>query len=543
MHYLDILRTPDRVVAQRGREWLRLERSGDEWGRDDLSVAFVKTEAGLVIRVTAADAPLSRIVCLWREKPGACRVLNDHWERGYGDLEWSNIAPERPLPWYFMTHADGLTHGYGVKTGPSAMCCWLLDASCVRLVLDVRNGGEGVLLGGRTLEAATVVSGKGSEGEDAFDAAHAFCRQMCDRPALPRFPVYGGNNWYYAYGRCSHDSIVTDSKLMSELAGDAEVRPFMVIDAGWHSNTDEWHRTHDAPWADGTPNFPDMAATAAAMKAEGVHPGLWFRPLLTSLATPEDWLLRTNRVLGKVAHGPVLDPSRPEALELVASYMRRFRDWGYELCKHDFTSYDILGRYGFACGLNLTEGGWHFADRARTTAEIVLSLYRAIKQAAPDMLTIGCNTFSHLSAGIFEIQRTGDDTSGHQWERTRRMGPNTLAFRMPQHGAFYAADADCVGLTNKVPWHLNRQWLDVLGNSGTVALVSADPEAVGEEQKAAIRDAFRVAAKPHAPSRPLDWLHTNTPSLWQEADGTVKEYDWVDTDRLESMEGMLFEEI
>ena len=159
------------------------------------------------------------------------------------------------------------------------------------------------------------------------------------------------------------------------------------------------------------------------------------------------------------------------------------------------------------------------------------------------MLTIGCNTFSHLSAGIFEIQRTGDDTSGHQWERTRRMGPNTLAFRMPQHGAFYAADADCVGLTNKVPWHLNRQWLDVLGNSGTVALVSADPEALGEEQKAAIRDAFRVASKAHAPSRPLDWLHTNTPSLWQEAGGTVKEYDWVDADRLESMEGMLFEEI
>ena len=543
MQYLDILRNPDHVVVQRGQEWLRLEPSGSDWGRDGISVSFVKAADGLAVRVTAPDGPLSRVVCLWREKPGACRVLNDHWERGYGDLEWSNIAPERPLPWYFMTHADGRTHGYGVKTGPSALCCWLLDASCVRLVLDVRNGGEGVLLGGRTLEAATVVSRQGLDGEDAFDAAHAFCRQMCDRPALPRFPVYGGNNWYYAYGRCSHESIVADSRRMSELAGDAEVRPFMVIDAGWHSNTDEWHRTHDAPWADGTPNFPDMAATAAAMKAEGVHPGLWFRPLLTSLATPEAWLLRTNRVLGKDTHGPVLDPSRPEALESVASYMRRFRDWGYKLCKHDFTSFDILGRYGFACGLNLTEGGWHFADRTRTTAEIVLSLYRAIKQAAPGMLTIGCNTFSHLSAGIFEIQRTGDDTSGHQWERTRRMGPNTLAFRMPQHGAFYAADADCVGLTPRVPWHLNRQWLDVLANSGTVTLVSAAPEALGEEQKAAIRTAFRAASKPRPPSRPLDWLHTNTPSLWREADGTVKEYRWVDEDRLESMEGMLFEQI
>jgi alpha-galactosidase len=543
MSHMDIGRNPDRVIAQRGHEWLRLDPVGDVWRGGDLAVAFVPGAGGLAVRITAGDAPLSRIVCLWREKPGDCKVLNDHWERGYGDLAWSNIAPERPLPWYFLTHSDGVTHGYGVKTGPSALCCWLLDASCVRLVLDVRNGGEGVVLGGRTLEAATIVHREGREGEDAFDAAHAFCRQMCDRPALPTFPVYGGNNWYYAYGHCSHASIVEDSRWMSELAGGAGTRPFMVIDAGWHTNTDEWHRTDDEPWADGAPHFPDMAATAAAMKAEGVHTGLWFRPLLTSRATPEEWLLRTNRTLGKDTQGRVLDPSLPEVLERIGSYMRRFRDWGFELCKHDFTSFDILGRYGFACGLHLTEGGWHFADRTRTTAEIVLSLYHALKDAAPGMLTIGCNTFSHLSAGIFEIQRTGDDTSGRQWERTRRMGPNTLAFRMPQHGAFYAADADCVGLTNHVPWRLNRQWMDVLGHSGTVALVSADPKALGEEQKAAIREMFRAASTPRAPSRPLDWLHTNTPSSWREADGTVKTYEWVDEDRLESMEGMQYEEM
>ena len=37
--------------------------------------------------------------------------------------------------------------------------------------------------------------------------------------------------------------------------------------------------------------------------------------------------------------------------------------------------------------------------------------------------------------------RTGDDTSGRIWERTRRMGVNTLAFRLPQHNAFYHIDA------------------------------------------------------------------------------------------------------
>ena len=538
MPYMDVLREPDRVIAQREHTWLPLSGEGGAWQVQDIAVSFEKSGGGLAVKITAGNKPLSRVVCLWRERPGACRVLNDHWERGYGDLEWANIRPERALPWYFMTHGEGATHGYGVKTGPGAMCSWLLDVSSVRLVLDVRNGGEGVLLGGRMLEAATVVTREGPEGEDPFDAASSFCRMMCEKPVLPAFPVYGGNNWYYAYGNCSHDSIVGDSRLMSRLAGDASNRPFMVIDAGWHTNSDEWYRTADLPWADGTPHFPDMGRTAGAMKAEGVRPGLWFRPLLTSNAVPKEWLLQTGR-----QNGLVLDPSLPEVLEEIKRYMKRFRDWGFELCKHDFTSYDILGRYGFSCGLNLTEGGWHFHDRTRTTAETVLSLYRAIREGAGDMLIIGCNTFSHLAAGVFEIQRTGDDTSGRQWERTRRMGPNTLAFRMPQHGAFYAADADCVGITDQVPWALNREWLDLLAHSGTVTLVSADPKALGREQEEAIREAFRAASTPRGVSRPLDWLLTPAPTRWREADGTVKEYDWTDEEKLESMEGMLYEEI
>src|SRR5206468_2079773 len=87
--------------------------------------------------------------------------------------------------------------------------------------------------------------------------------------------------------------------------------------------------------------------------------------------------------------------------------------------------------------------GWSSAsDPGRTTAEVIDGLYRTIRAAAGEMLVIGCNTVSHLSAGHFEMCRVGDDTSGTDWSRTRKMGVNTLAFRGPQHGAFYIADAD-----------------------------------------------------------------------------------------------------
>lgn len=75
------------------------------------------------------------------------------------------VHPERILPWYFMAYDGKVTHGYGVKTNPASMCFWQVDSFGVTLWLDVRNGGAGVQLGKRELEAAVVVFHKGLEGE------------------------------------------------------------------------------------------------------------------------------------------------------------------------------------------------------------------------------------------------------------------------------------------------------------------------------------------------------------------------------------------
>lgn len=95
------------------------------------------------------------------------RILGDHWERGYGDLEWRGVAPERPLPWYALLHdpAQNKSCGYGVQTGAASFASWRVDETGVSLVLDVRNGGLGVHLGGRRRLAATVRELSSSPGE------------------------------------------------------------------------------------------------------------------------------------------------------------------------------------------------------------------------------------------------------------------------------------------------------------------------------------------------------------------------------------------
>ncbi|MBL0160432.1 MAG: hypothetical protein IPP47_25625 [Bryobacterales bacterium] len=468
------------------------------------------------IRIEAAEAPLLRIRLRWRARVPAWRVLNEQWERSYGDLEWRGLNAERVLPWYFMAFDGRATHGYGVATGASAFAFWQADAAGISLWLDVRNGGGAVRLGPRILEAALVRTRQGTPGESAFEATRRFCRQLCPKPRLAAGPVYGANNWYYTYGRdCSAEAILNDSETLRSLAPSGPNRPFMVIDDGWAIG-----RT-TGPWERGNERFPDMAKLAADMKSRGVRPGIWTRPLFTTAAVSEGARLRGPDRGGSVA----IDPTVPEMAELVRRDTRRMAEWGYELIKHDFSSFDLTGRWGFAMNAEITASGWHFADRSKTTAEVTLALYSLIREAAGQALVIGCNTFGHLGAGLFELQRIGDDTSGRDFDRTRRMGVNTLAFRAPQHDAFFGADADCAPITTEVPWDLSARWLDLVARSGTPLFVSADPRLLTAEVRSAVQRALAAAARPQPLAEPLDWMETTTPRRWRIQGATV-EYDW-----------------
>jgi alpha-galactosidase len=207
--------------------------------------------------------------------------------------------------------------------------------------------------------------------------------------------------------------------------------------------------------------------------------------------------------------------------------MRATVSWGYEFIKHDFSTYELLGRWGFEMGASPSVSGWDFADRSQTNAEIIVSLYRGLRQTAGEKtILLGCNTIGHLAAGIFESQRIGDDTSGQIWERTRRMGVNALAFRMAQHRTFSYVDPDCVAITQNIDWSYSKQWLDLVARSGTSLFISPQPEAIGPEQKSAIKEAFQWTASSAGFAE--DWYENTTPQRWRfhSAKMVKRSYDW-----------------
>ena len=107
--------------------------------------------------------------------------------------------------------------------------------------------------------------------------------------------------------------MIEATRLIAELCEGLEP-PYMVVDAGWSR-----HEV-DGPWDRGGERFPDMAGLAGGIKALGVRPGIWFRPLSDAAretkGIPEE--ARSQR------DGDFLDPTHPATQALISGDIRRF---------------------------------------------------------------------------------------------------------------------------------------------------------------------------------------------------------------------------
>ena len=484
------------------------------------------------VSVAAPETPLLWVELRWpADWPDGARVLCDAWERAYGELGWRAVT-ETPLfsPWYFLVTSAERTDGYGVEVQPNALAGWRLERDALALRLDVSAGGEPVELGSRTLDAVRIVCRRGEKGARAFASGRAFCRLMCPNPRLPKEPVYGYNDWYCAYGENTATNFLLDATYVSDCAKGLANRPYVVMDDGWQENAPSTMQARFGswesgmgPWTESSARFGmDMKAFCARIAALGARPGLWYRPFR---AWPEVAAARRLR-----ADARYFDPTHPALREEIAADIRRFRAWGFRLVKVDYLTYDVVGVWGPEMGETpfspSRPRGWR--DRSRTSCEVLKDLYSVMREAAgDDMIIIGCNAMNHLAAGLFELQRVGNDTSGRDWNWTRDHGVNSLAFRSIQDRTFFVVDADCCGLKSAgaVEWRLNRQWLDLLGRSGTALFISWRRQLADADVRAAIAEAFRNASEWRKTAEPVDWEECRFPVRWRTADGE-KTYTW-----------------
>lgn len=493
----------------------------------DAKVRFNLNKKQMDVYLSAKGDKPEFVLLRWNYRTSEpVKIMGDKWERAYSDMCWGPVNPDKFMPWYFMASNGKDTVGCGVKVRPNSFVSFEYDSSGVSAWFDVRCGATGVELDGRELLIGSVVCESYSE-TSTFKAARNFCNIMCEDPIFPKKTIYGGNNWYYAYGESSYEEAIMDAEFQAELGEGLKTPPSMIIDDGWSQNVCA------GPWI-ANEKFVDMAKIADEYKKLKVIPGLWVR-LLHDIEFEKN---NGECLLNRKDDKSVLDPSHPKVKEYLRGLLRRIKGWGYEILKHDYSTFDIFGDYGFSLNGTITKKkNWAFYDRKKTSAEIVLDFYKLIYEEFGDKVIIGCNTVSHLCPGLVHINRIGDDTSGKYWDRTRALGVNSLAFRLPQNNTFYKIDADCVGILEKnIPWELNKQWMYLLAVSNSPLFISCPKNSVTEEQKEYIKKAFKINSVQNHKIEPLDWEYNVTPQKWL-VDGKIVEFDWVKQEYPDLLEG------
>jgi len=234
----DISSYPDKVTALLAGSEVTLLKSGTgKWSAENMAVSLINRKGVMEVLVEAPKTALSQITLVWKTGSKlSSTVLNDHWERTYGDVSWHKPNATEIFPWYFMEITPkNEIYGFGVKTGGNTFCYWQVTENSLSLTLNTRSGGNGVQLGTRTLKAADIVIYKSDESYP-FVALKEFLKKMCDKPRMPKQPVYGINDWYFSYGNNSEKLIIEHTEIMAPMAEGLTNRPFLVIDAGWFQN-------------------------------------------------------------------------------------------------------------------------------------------------------------------------------------------------------------------------------------------------------------------------------------------------------------------
>lgn len=523
---------PDYILVQTATNvWHKLVQSSEtKWVNRELSVVIKlekMSEGSFEVVLKKTDTLVKRIQIEWCSKISPeTLVLGDAFERSYADLGFNSVNEFKLYHWYVLLKESGQNRMYGVKIQPNALCSFKVYPDSIDLIIDVRSGTNAINVSERDLNCCTVVT-KVDKGIDAFDSLRDFCKVMANNYPVNEETYIGSNDWYYAYGHNSHELVVKNAEFMKMICRDIDYNPWVVIDDGWQIDHDPEHGYNGGPWRDTNQTFEDMTSCVSKMLEIGVRPGLWFRPLLTRETDYQEM------ALNKEENDTIqyfLDPSHPTVKKMIRDDITQFKDWGFEMIKHDFSTVDIFGLWGHEMTLDYFKNERTFYSNKLTTAEIIKEFYQLIRDSAGDMKIIGCNTISHLSAGVFELMRIGDDTSGVNFERTVAYGVNTLAFRTVQNGIFYAADADCIGISDHIPWDNNKEWLKLLAASGTPLFISCDPEKLSEEMindlKEAVKRSFENAKRDDQ-LKPVSWEFQQYPSRWER--GTQKtNFSWFD---------------
>ena len=282
---------------------------------------------------------------------------------------------------------------------------------------------------------ATVAVAQGSEHDAALEGVCRRLTAMQQRtadggPAVEADLPIIANEYCTTWGKPSHDSLLA---LAQGLKG-SPVR-YLVIDAGWYApENGSWSSAH-GDWLPNRGLFPDgLDATAAAIRREGLIPGLWFEmetcgPDSTAF-TLTDHLLKRDGIpimAGARRFWDLRDPWVHDYLaERVIGLLRR--------CGFGYLKVDYNEPIGIGC-----DGAESLGEGLRQQIEGVYRFFRTLRAELPDLVIENCSSGGHrLEPSMMALTAMASFSDAHELAEIPVIAANLHRLILPRQSQIWA---------------------------------------------------------------------------------------------------------
>ncbi len=280
------------------------------------------------------------------------------------------------------------------------------------------------------------------------------------------------NEWCTTWGDPSNENVTT---IADRLQG-AGVR-YLVIDAGWYKSADtDWSSGH-GDWNPSSELFPDgLKATADAIRARGLVPGLWFEMETVGSQSTAFKLgthfLQRDGIPITVRDRRFWDLNDPAAVDYLSEKVIDL----LETCGFGYLKVDYNETAGLGCDHPDSQG-----EGLRLQIEATYRFFRKIRERLPHLVIENCSSGGHrLEPSMLGLTAMSSFSDAHELVEIPIIAANLHQLILPRQNQIWAVLHPTDSL-QRIHYSLAATFLGRMCLSGNIRELSPDAwETVGE---------------------------------------------------------------
>lgn len=255
-------------------------------------------------------------------------------------------------------------------------------------------------------------------------------READQQPAVERDLPIVFNEWCTTWGEPSHKRLTS---IAQRLSGSAV--KYLVIDAGWFADHDgSWNDSH-GDWIPSRKLFPlGLATTAAAIREQGLIPGLWFEiETVGTNSTAFSWtghLLKRDGIPITVRTRRFWNMNDTEAVDFLTNrVVEQLDKLGFGYLKVDYNE-----TIGIGC-----EGAESLGEGLRRQILGVYRFFDRIRQKLPDLVIENCSSGGHrLEPSMIGRTAMSSFSDAHELKEIPIIAANLHRLILPRQSQVWA---------------------------------------------------------------------------------------------------------